>query len=507
MTDLSKEEVANIELIIPSKGDSTSSNAPMSFPESKEPPSPFNLGPLPAAKMEAPRGETAFRGRIVLNPGISTINYYASIIHTLVTFFNMTLSTALQPLILLDSNGFDVSTKQIGVVLSELILMQTLSKILLGPVYGYLMDNAGRKPMIILGAALSLMGYIMVPWFPSVFPGHALCKLLVANGANILAQVPLNADYVHDSTKGRATGITQACVSLGSLIGSVYLTVLLACHISLWSIHVITGIIAFALLMLNSIGIKGGKYFLSRDGHETAAIQNKPPESFVLQMRKGMNALSKNGWLLITLVISTLARADYYLITAVFTLYVKSFANTPEEKKDSSKMISMYQDIFFALGFFGNLAYGYILDKVNPMKIIFPALLMGTLGYVLVLFTKSAHSAFIPILIVTAGVAMPGMFNSANYLGIKNFPRDLRGVLTSILNVFGVVGYLFLSVVGGYLFDHWGRNAPFFLFDIMMILSTVLVFVIYNWMRIVAERRRKRNERMAGAVNFVEEKE
>lgn len=502
MTDVSKEELPNIELIMPSKSDSATSTAPMANPEGHESASPLTLAPE-HVKPEIPPGlATAFKGRIVLNPGISSINYYASITHTLVTFFNMTLSTALQPLILLDPNVFNVPSKNIGVVLSQLILMQTLSKILLGPVYGYLMDNAGRKPMIFLGAGLSLMGYLMVPWFPTVFPGHALCKLLVANGGNILASIPLNADYVHDSTKGRATGITQACVSLGSLIGSLYLTIMIACNVSLMTIHSITGIIVFGLTMVYVVGIKGGKYFLSRDGQETIAIQNKPPESFLLQMRKGMNALSKNGWLLITLVISTLARADYYLITAVFSLYVKSFANTPEEKRNSSRTISMYQDIFFALGFFGNLAYGYILDKVNPMKIIFPALLVGTLGYILVLFTKSANSAFIPILIVSAGVAMPGMFNAANYLGIKNFPRDLRGVLTSILNVFGVVGYLFLSVVGGYLFDHWGRNAPFFLFDIMMIVSTLLVFSIHKWMKMVAERRRKRSERMV--ANMVE---
>ena len=186
-----------------------------------------------------------------------------SLFHTLIAFFNLTVGSTLQPLILLDVNTYNVNPKLIGRILAELILFQTVSKILLTPIYGYLMDNAGRKPMVLIGAGISALGYIMTPLQKSVFPGYAISRLITANGGNIMSFIPFNADYVHDISKGKATGITQALASAGSFFGSVFITICIANKVDVGKVHIAAGIIILVSAILYSIGLKGGKYFLS----------------------------------------------------------------------------------------------------------------------------------------------------------------------------------------------------------------------------------------------------
>ncbi len=457
--------------------------------------------PPPASMNEIPKeqpnkeGITVFGGKITLNEGISATNYYASLIHTVVTFMNFTASTTLQPLILLDAKSYAVDLSKIGVTLAKLILLQTVTKICLTPTFGFLIDKLGRKPMVYLGGVIVLMGYCLVPFQKTVFPGYAISKLLVANGANLLILLPLNADYVHDSSKGKAVGLSQALTSLGSFLGSLLITILLHTGFDLAKIHFAVGVFSFIMILLYSPGIKSGNYYLKKgqnDDEEFLDKQNQE-ESFKDKVLKSINALSKNGWLLISLIINTLARADYYLITMVFALWVKSFDKTDDEKKESDKLIALYANMFFALGLFGNIFYGLILDVVNPMKVIFPTIFGGIVGYSLILFANSKESIFVFLLILSAGIAMPGLFNSGNYLAIRNYPKELRGTLSSLINVFGIAGYLFLSTVGGYLYDNVSKKMPYILFLGMLILAAVAVTLIYGKLRRYGRKKNPNN--------------
>jgi len=439
-----------------------------------------NLKDLPAKK-----GIDVFFGKITLNEGISAANFYASLFHTLITFMNFTATTTLQPLILLDPKSYAVDENRIGVILAQLILLQTVTKICMTPTFGFLIDKIGRKPMVLVGGTVIMMGYCLVPFQRTVFPGYAISKLLVTNGTNLLILLPFNADYVHDSSKGKAIGIAQALTSFGNFLGSLVITILLHVGFELAQIHMILGIFTFIMVLIYSPFIKAGNYYLKKGNNDEEEFLDKQnqEESFKEKIIKSINALSRNGWLLISLIINTLARADYYLITAVFALWMKSFDTSEDQRKDTDKLISFYENIFFLLGFIGNIAYGLILDVVNPLKVIFPTIFSGMIGYSLILMANSKNSIFVFLLILTAGLAMPGLFNSANYLAIRNYPKELRGTLTSLINVFGIVGYLFLSTVGGYLYDNVNKKMPYVLFLGMILLASFAIVMIYRKLR------------------------
>lgn len=422
----------------------------------------------------------ALFNKIALNEGITKSNYYATWLHAFVTNVNLTMTTTLQPLILLNARFYAVSSDHIGLVLAQLVILQTITKILFTPVYGFLIDKLGRKPMLVVGAIVCLLGYVLVPFQKTVYPGYALSKLLVANGGNIIALMPFNADYVQDKSKGKATGISQALGSGGSFLGSVFITILLAIHIDLAQIHAFAGVFVFITMMTVSFFIKGGNYYLKQSPNDDEDFIDKKnqEEPFLIKLRKGFHALRTNGWLLISLIINTLARADLYIITVVFALWMKKDV-TPQDQEVTDKQVSFDQNIFFGLGMMANIFYGLILDRVHPIKIIFPTIIFGMTGYFLIFFAENKDSPIVIILMLTAGLAMPGLFNSANYLAIKNYPKELRGILTSLINVFGIGGYLLLSTIGGYYFDKGYKTAHFMMFMLMMATSLVVIITIY----------------------------
>jgi len=273
----------------------------------------------------------------------------------------------------------------------------------------------------------------------------------------------------------------MAMGTAGQLLGSVFITFLLYLKINLAFMHVIMGITIVTAVMIYSIGIKGGRYFVHKEKrNEDDFTDTRHEEKFLPKLKQALITIYGNGWLLVSVTISTLAKADYYLVTIVLALFIKSFDQTPEDLHTSNQLANIYQDLFFGLSFVGNLLYGLVLDRINTINIIFPTLLMAIFGYSLGIFAHSRDSILIPIMILFAGAAMPGLLNSANYIAIKNFPRELRGILNSVLNVIGVAGYLFLSVIGGHLFDNYGRSAPFILFIFMLLGSMIVITYIYK---------------------------
>jgi len=462
----------------------------------------ISTGEITVPKVISNKETKIFGGSITLNPDITPLNFYASLVHVIIVQFNHTVTSTLQPLIITDPDSYNADRDSIGIILAKLMILQTVTKMCLTPLYGYLMDRIGRKPMVIIGGFMALTGYLLVPFQKSVFPGYAISKILVANGGNMMTLAPFVADYVHDSSKGKAMGITTALGSAGQLFGAAFVSVLLAAHVSLKKIHVIIGITIISVVLVYSIGIKGGKYYLlllrknSDDEESTPIVVNYREEKFFTKLAQGFKVLGQNGWLLISLSITILARADYYLVTIMFALFIKSFdkVGDTEAHDESNKMVSHYQTLFFSLSLVGNLAYGHILDKVNTLYIIFPTCTAAMIGYLLGSFSDSKESILLLLLILLAGVAMPGLLNSGNYLAMKYFPRELRGLLNSMMSVIGVAGYLFLSTAGGYLFDNYGKASPFLLFVGMLAATMAAIFFIYKTQDLGKGREKEKEE-------------
>lgn len=85
-----------------------------------------------------------------------------------------------------------------------------------------------------------------------------------------------------------------------------------------------------------------------------------------------------------------------------------------------------------------------------------------------------------------AGIAMPGFFNCGNYLANRHYPHELRGTVSSIINIFGLLGYMTISIVGGYFYDNISIYSPFAMYDILLASS---VFAIVYVKRVFKKKK------------------
>ena len=147
--------------------------------------------------------------------------------------------------------------------------------------------------MIIFYGLLSyLISCLLVPLQTSVFPGLVLAKVLLSNGSAALGSVPLIADYIHDESKGRMSGISAMFLGIVAVFTGILFKIFLYFEMTLGTCYVITGIFVFSALILNTFGLKG-RYYSPRKPQPVQEAINTT--SFKQNVREAIKTFKSDG--------------------------------------------------------------------------------------------------------------------------------------------------------------------------------------------------------------------
>ena len=117
---------------------------------------------------------------------------------------------------------------------------------------------------------------------------------------------------------------------------------------------------------------------------------------------------------------------------------------------------------------------GLIVDRVNRLTGLCIALTLAAAGYGLMGQVADPFAAsFIPVAVLVGMGEISVIVASGALLG-QEAPAHARGPVVGLFNAFGGIGILFATVVGGYVFDHFGPTVPF---TMMAALNAVLLAV------------------------------
>ena len=423
--------------------------------------------------------EKIFGEKIVLNTGISKINYICSLIHFVTMLFSFLITDTLQPMILLDPRYFNVDKETSGELIAKILVILLVFKIIVSPFYGYCIDRFGRVIMLRYAALNIFLGYLSVSYQETVFPGFLISKLLFSNGGTIYALVPFNADYVDDSTKGKAAGLQLTLGTIGGLLGALFVKMLLWLGFNLGQCYTISGFVVFSLTTSYSFGLKSGNSYYRKSDSE--GLKEKIAEQPVSEKFFAAWAeIKRSPWIMIAVLLTVVGNADFYILTVLFALYVKSFfGSTDADALTSNHLISFWQLTAFSLAAIFNIISGYIIDKVNPIKIIVPTVSITIIGFFFSLLVQNPYDIFFMILVILPSISLPAIYTAANYLAIKYFPQDMRGTLSSFVGMVGYLGYVFIALFGGILFDRVHRSGPYVLYSLMLSIALCVILRIY----------------------------
>jgi len=395
----------------------------------------------------------------------------------MIMIFAFGITDTLQPLILLDKSYYNADKDTAGTLIAFVLFIQLFVKISVSVFYGHLSDKIGRKPVLYLGAVSLLIGLLMAPLFSNVFPGFILAKIFVCNGCSALVILPFNADYVGDESKGKAAGVTITLNAVGALGSNLFLKSLLYANHSLGYCYWLSAFIIFPAFILNTFGLKGGEYYMMKKQDAEKKEEKPLMETF----RETMKVFQENGWLSIALVLQILGNADFYLAFTILALYVKSLFPAGTEDVISNIAVNNVQTFLFIPTLVNNIIYGYYIDKTNKvMNVIVLSLAGGAIGFFMTYFVETPYDTTLYVAAVIMGATVTGVYVASNYLCFTHYPKEKRGIMLGFTVLVGYVGYVLIATVGGYLFDHWRKNAPFMMYAVLSIVALVWSIKIYK---------------------------
>lgn len=413
----------------------------------------------------SPSAETFFFGKIILHQNISKLNYFCSLIHFLLMTFTFVSVDTLQPMLLKSSAYLNVSKDEIGSENARILLIDIIVKIIFAPIYGILSDKFGRTRVLIFGYISISCGFFFMPFANNIYPQFCLCRILFAQGCMAITSAPLLADYVNFSTKGRASAINVIMASLGAVISAYLIDNFLTNHMSLKLSCIIASICILVIALLYAAGIKHGKYF----------VKNQQKHSFRDNITIGFLA-AKDKWILLGYITSFLGRSNSIILTLFLNLWVKSFyPSTDQGDSDANIQSETLAGIAYTIILVFSIAYGLLVEKTNKFLTLCISYIFCIVGMSLFWICDSPKSSLTYIILAIVGVGFSGLDTISLYL-VNNYAwEDHRGKINGFASLFGVIGILIVSLLGGYLFDIWDKNSPFLLFEIFTAVGLVIL--------------------------------
>jgi len=432
-----------------------------------------------------------FCGSIRLKPNVLARHYYASTIHNLILGFTICSIEGLQKDLLLHSYKMPADNTLLKTTVF-VVIVDLISRIVLLPLYGYLIDKYGRKRIcitayIVTGIAIFFYAFpfIIKSWSPTnPFPWVYIARIIYASGTSMLLIMPFVGDYVEDECKGKALAIQTGSLTIGIVFAQVLLAKISD------SIENNTFPLAFAYILLLGIvlvcGISYSSFLKGGVSYYQAYANNFIPDPCTSEQRKSNHTfkvisrvLKRRPWTAAGLILSFLAGMNlgivclhHYIITPIPTTFRGVFENV--EEQDTVLQYS------FLVASFLVIVLEILLDHVRTLYIICVVFFLGLISYSTIWSITNYSDPILFVLVATCFTTCLGFLIMTSYLEYKYCPRILRGRSFGIKLMVLVLGMLITVVMSGltngiFITDVSNRNAVIYL----MLGSTVLGFIIF----------------------------
>lgn len=343
--------------------------------------------------------------------------------------------------------------------------------------WGSLSDRISRGLVTAMGFALVSAGILLYGL------SRDLTTLLIARivySAGIAAVstmlIVLMADYVQNSSRGKATGFLGIMNGLGAMTAALFLLKLPAifkgqgmeAEGAAWATYGIMAGVTGTIALIMFLGLKKGA---------PNEVEERVP--LMRQLREGI-AAAKQSKIALAYAASFVARGNLAVVGTFYTLWA-SLYGTSQLGLTSAEAISKGGGIL-AISYVASLlaapVFGIMSDRMNRVSALAVTLAIGAVGYGSTIFLDNPFGVPAILCLILIGMAEVGCIITSGVLIAEQAPDKLRGSIVGIFTLTGAVGILFASVAGGLLFDHWLKTGPFVLFGAAAALVLVWALVL-----------------------------
>ena len=402
-------------------------------------------------------------GPITLAPGIRPKH---ALVFVLAALFGICLTTyisTITPYVLAVNLGLpnDQQGQVSGLALfaGECVLLLSSSLI------GAYSDRIGRRGVFVAGLVLLALGYVLFGYVDDVTTLVAARVFLSIGIAVVNVMVSaLMVDYPAEESRGKLVALIGIAIGLGNiLIGVVLLRLpeffagdgvskLMAGRYTMFTMTAL----ALLLAIIVGFGLKGGR--------PDKAAEHEP---FRQRLAMGVRAGRENKRVLLAYFSALVARGDLVVIGTFYALWLIQVGISSGMEPD---VAATQAGLRFAMIMSAALAWapimGWLNDKLNRVNAMALAMGLAAIGYISVAFVPDPFGFWMYPAGILLGIGQISAITASQTLIGQEAPPAYRGSVVGMFSMFGAAGILFISSIGGWVFDHISPVAPFILIGI-----------------------------------------
>ena len=424
-------------------------------------------------------------GPVHLMPGVKvshaiTYLYSAFVAIGLLTFFK-----TIQPYLF--NVTLQVPTADQGKITALLEVWQELVVLATVGPFGALADRIGRRPVYALGFLLLGIGYALFPLAHSVLEFGVYRAIFAAGAAatgGMLATVLV--DYPKDRSRESMTAMAYVMNGLGVVLFALILAKLPLWIAAMgatekWAIRCSLFTVA-TVCILSAVAMKG-----LQGGVPAGAVPRR--ESLASLMKVGLQA-ARNPRIALAYGTAFASRGDIAVVGTYLALWSsQASVAAGGGNADAAKTAGMLTAVVQGTALVWAGVFGAISTRLNRVTALVIAMALAVVGYTMFGLVADPNARASIGAAMLLGIGQMSSILSSQVLIGQEAPRETSGSVLGMYGFFGAAGILFVSALGGWLFDVWRPGAPF----LIMGIANLILLVWAIWVRRVApgpERQR-----------------
>ncbi|MBR9978257.1 MAG: MFS transporter [Bacteroidetes bacterium] len=373
--------------------------------------------------------------------------------------------------------GFGASDIMVGLLVASFSFMQ----LLFTPLWGRLSDRLGRRPILLFGLLLTVIGYILFGMAQSLAMLFLARMLAGIGGANISAAQAYISDVTRPEERARGMGLIGAAFGLGFVFGPFIGGALVGYGYS---------IPGYAAAIFSAIALLTAFFALPESLHSRkkaaeSADDEKPEEGEAVSagIPESSGITASVGDFRIGLLIQALRRPFVGPLLLLFFLITFGYANIYA----TFPMISTREfgfterEVGYLFGFIGIISaitqgglIRWLSRFIEERRLFVAGALLTSIGLTAIPFAPGTWSLLVVLAVLSVGTGV--MTPSCLSLISRHADEKEQGGVLGINQSLGSLGRVLGPVWGAFVFQALGTSWPFLTGGFVLFLVVILAW-------------------------------
>lgn len=470
----------------------------------------------------------------LLKDGVKKTWLLAFLLSSFLTIASFVFINSTQAYILTDL--LDIPRTKLGSIQGNLSSMDEGVSMVMVIIWGVLSDRIGRRLVFSTGFLLMALATFLYPLASSVYGSNDTAntnssvsffnsllffRLIFACGGAATSDMltVVLGDYAAEGKRSKLAGLLGVSTGLGACFGALFLNRLptfftksnkeiISSTGTIYASFWITAILLVGGALISGYGVRKPPQQIQKDplievetakGNKCPIVHDSESNSLNSSTKCwwkrivfGFKAIRTHPALLAAYIGGFVARGDSIILSVFLPPWIASFYSRnnlcqvdPSVVSDATMYITKCPEakrLVSTLTGISNLSallaaplVGNFADRLGPLRALGLPAILGACAYGGMLLIGDPRSKIVMFMAVLQGFAQIGMIITSVSLVAKEAPPHARGAISGVYSLFGAIGIITVSKIGGALTEIWTETGPF---SVIAVANIVLLIVL-----------------------------